>query len=84
MADDHSTGKERPVKIPNQRRITVGKFFYDYPPRQDEPFRSSGRSVPVPWLQMKGRWLAQAGFDIRVPVRVRVMHGCLVLTVEYD
>jgi hypothetical protein len=24
MADDHSTGKERPVKIPNQRRITVG------------------------------------------------------------
>jgi toxic protein SymE len=38
--------------------------------------------VPVPWLQMKGRWLAQAGFDIRVPVRIRVMHGCLVLTIE--
>jgi hypothetical protein len=36
------------------------------------------------WLQMKGRWLAQAGFDIRVPVRIRVMHGCLVLTVVED
>jgi hypothetical protein len=26
----------------------------------------------------------QAGFDIRVPVRIRVMHGCLVLTVEEE
>jgi hypothetical protein len=84
MADDHSTDKERPVKIPNQQRITVGKTFYDYPPRQDEPSRASCRPVPVPWLQMRDRWLAQAGFDIRVPVRIRVMHGCLVLTVEEE
>ena len=82
MANRDCTGNPRPLKTPNQRRITVGKFFYDYPPRKDEPPRSPGRSVPVPWLQMKGRWLAQAGFDIRVPVRIRVMHGCLVLTVE--
>ena len=27
--------------------------------------------------------LAQAGFDIRAPVRVRVMHGCLVDNVNY-
>jgi hypothetical protein len=33
---------------------------------------------------MQGRWLVQAGFDVRVPVRIRVMHGCLVLTVEDD
>jgi toxic protein SymE len=82
MADDHSTGNAGPVKIPNERRITVGKFFYDYPPRKDDPSSSLGRSVPVPWVQMKGRWLAQAGFDIRAPVRIRVMQGCLVLTVE--
>jgi len=65
------------------KRVSLaGCLLYDYPPRKDEPSRSSGRSVPVPWLQMKGRWLAQAGFDIRVPVRIRIMHGCLVLTVE--
>jgi hypothetical protein len=31
---------------------------------------------------MRGDWLSAAGFDIRAPVRVRVMRGCLVLTVE--
>ena len=31
---------------------------------------------------MRGDWLAAAGFDILAPVRVRVMRGCLVLTVE--
>lgn len=40
------------------------------------------RSRQVPWLQMRGDWLSAAGFDIRAPVRVRVMPGCLVLTVE--
>jgi hypothetical protein len=29
---------------------------------------------------MRGDWLAAAGFDIKTPVRVRVMEGCLVLT----
>jgi hypothetical protein len=84
MADDHSTGNSCPRKIPNERRITVGKLFYDYPPRKEDPPGMPKRSVVVPWVQMKGRWLAQAGFDIRVPVRIRVMHGCLVLTVEEE
>jgi hypothetical protein len=82
MANRDCTGKQRPLKTPNDRRITVGKAFYEYPPRKDDPPSTSKRSIPVPWLQMKGRWLAQAGFDFRVPVRVRVMPGCLVLTVE--
>lgn len=41
-----------------------------------------GRSRTVPWLQMRRDWLAAAGFDIRAPVRVRLMRGCLMLTVE--
>ncbi len=32
MANDHSTGNERPVKIPCERQLTVGKLFYEYPP----------------------------------------------------
>lgn len=79
MADDHSTGNSRPVKIPTERRLTVGTQFYEYPPGEDGTPRRSRR---VPWLQMRGDWLSAAGFDIRAPVRVRVMRGCLVLTVE--
>ena len=84
MANDHSTGNDRPVKIHNQRRITVGQCFYDYPPRKHEPPGSMGRSVPVPWLQMKGQWLNQAGLEINTPVKIRVMPGCLVLTAQTD
>jgi toxic protein SymE len=36
----------------------------------------------VPWLQLKGYWLAQAGFTVDSPVTIRVMRGCLVLTAD--
>ncbi|MCU7859418.1 MAG: type I toxin-antitoxin system SymE family toxin [Candidatus Thiodiazotropha sp. (ex Lucinoma kastoroae)] len=36
----------------------------------------------VPWIELKGQWLNQAGFEISTPVKVHVMHGCLVLTAE--
>jgi toxic protein SymE len=78
MADNHSTGKPRPVKIPTERRVTVGHQYYEYRGEGAEPTRTR----QVPWLQMRGDWLSAAGFDIRAPVRVRVMRGCLVLTVE--
>ena len=77
MAKDHSTGKPRPVKIPTERRVTVGHRYYELPPLERGDPRRSRR---IPWLQMRGDWLAAAGFDIQTPVRVRVMHGCLVLT----
>jgi len=35
----------------------------------------------VPWINIRGQWLEQAGFTIQTPVTVRVMDGCLVLTV---
>jgi hypothetical protein len=41
-----------------------------------------GAGRPVPWIQLKGYWLQQAGFTINTPVKVRVMDGCLVLTTE--
>lgn len=79
MASDHSTGNSRPVKIPTERQLTVGTLFYEYPPGEDGTPRRSRR---VPWLQMPGDWLSAVGFDIRAPVRVQVMRGRLVLTVE--
>ncbi len=35
----------------------------------------------VPWINIKGLWLRQAGFEIDAPIKIRVMDGCLVLTV---
>jgi len=78
MADIHSTGKQRPAKIPSERRLTVGTQYYEYPGRTLEP-RPARR---VPWLQMRGDWLAAAGFNIQTPVRVRIMQGCLVVTID--
>jgi len=59
-------------------RRSVGTHYYEVSGRVAEA-RGSRR---VPWLQMRGDWLAAAGFDIQAPVRVRVMQGCLVVTVE--
>ncbi|WP_353056831.1 SymE family type I addiction module toxin [Microbulbifer sp. MLAF003] len=36
----------------------------------------------TPWIQMKGRWLRQVGFDVDTPIKIRAMDGCLVLTVD--
>ena len=78
MASNHSTGNPRPVNTRTERRLTVGTQYYQYPGHAP----GLGRTRSVPWLQMRGDSLAAAGFDIRTPVRVRVMPGCLVLTVE--
>ena len=34
-----------------------------------------------PWVQLKGYWLEAARSIIDAPIRVRVMEGCLVLTI---
>ena len=82
MADDDSTGNTRPAKIPSERQLTVGRLLYEYPPLKNDHPNSPKRSRMVPWLQMKGRWLEAAGFDIKTSVKVRVMQGCLVVTAE--
>jgi toxic protein SymE len=34
----------------------------------------------IPWIQLKGLWLQQAGFEVNDIIRVRVIKGCLVIT----
>ncbi|MES9861132.1 MAG: SymE family type I addiction module toxin [Candidatus Thiodiazotropha sp. 4PDIVS1] len=52
------------------------------PLRKNDSPSTSRCIVTTPWLQMKGYWLANAGFDHRTTVKVRVMPGSLVLTAE--
>lgn len=56
------------VAGPTVRRIKVSyaRTFPDY--------------EQIPSLTMKGKWLAEAGFDTGTVFDVRVMKGCLVLT----
>jgi toxic protein SymE len=59
-----------------ERKIKVNQIHYMRKLKNDPV----GAGRPVPWIQLKGYWLQQAGFEINTPVRVRVMKGCLVLT----
>ena len=36
----------------------------------------------IPWIRLRGLWLQQAGFAPQSRIRVRVMQGCLVITME--
>ena len=35
-----------------------------------------------PWIRLCGLWLQQAGFPPQARIRVRIMHGCLVITTD--
>lgn len=84
MASDKSTGNPRPVKIPAEKRLTVGKLYYYYTPSKDAPPGTDNCSVKVPWIQMKGRWLEELGFSIGAAVTVRISRGRLVLTLARE
>lgn len=45
-------------------------MVYDYRRKTQYPPQAT-----VPWLQLKGHWLEQAGFTINTPVTIRVMQG---------
>lgn len=78
MAKNNTTRKESAPPDPaspaiNQtfaeRLLTVTTFCASAP--------AGGR---YPWLQLRGHWMAKAGFPVGTKVRVRVMTDCLVLT----
>lgn len=79
MAIRHSTraGKRAAPSPCEERRLKV--YASHYAPRANEDHAANR---PVPWVQLKGDWLARAGFAIHAALKVRVMRGCIVVTVE--
>ena len=61
------------------KHIKVNKIYYDYKPKNAEP---CSVTPPVPWIQLKGKWLAKAGFNIDTPIRIEISNGRLILTAE--
>uniref|UniRef100_UPI00144454A6 SymE family type I addiction module toxin n=1 Tax=Erwinia amylovora TaxID=552 RepID=UPI00144454A6 len=41
---------------------------------------SDAKYHPLPAITLKGHWLEQAGFATGVPLEVKVLPGCLILT----
>jgi toxic protein SymE len=82
MAKAHSTPTRRRVvpKTCQERWLKVKRGYYE---RRSRPRTGHSYSAPrpVPWVQLKGYWLEAAGFSIDASIRVRVMAGCLVLTI---
>jgi len=63
--------------ICHTRHLKIGSMLYEYRRKTQ-----NNTQAEVPWLQLKGHWLREAGFDSQALVTVRVMAGCLVLTTE--
>lgn len=40
------------------------------------------RYVEVPFINLKGKWLGELGFDINTPIKVECEEGRLVITIS--
>ncbi len=74
MTDGHDTPASCSAKT-HQRQLKVRETYHSYQLSQNTLHRT-----PIGEIHLKGNWLIQAGFEIDMPVRVRVMNGCLVVT----
>jgi hypothetical protein len=83
-ASKHTPGRRSPKdKIGYTRTLKVRKGFYSRIIKDKEhPSFDRTVYVTVPWINLQGQWLDQAGFSIHTPIKIRVMEGCLVVTVE--
>lgn len=74
MTDAHSIAQlsEPEVYPANNRQLTVS-----YASRYPDYSR-------IPAITMKGQWLEAAGFASGTAVDVKVMEGCIVLTVRHE
>ena len=78
MAKQHHTSVIRLAK--RERRIKVRKGYYARIIK-DRHHIAFDRTVysPVPWINIQGLWLEQAGFSINTPIKVEVSEGRLIL-----
>ena len=74
---DHKTdARTRKTQTAQQRQLKVYSTYSQYRPKQHRP----GGPQPIPWIQLKGLWLKQAGFDPNSDINVQVKKGRIVIT----
>jgi toxic protein SymE len=69
-ADSKPEQQQPPNFVAHERRLTVCELP-DFP-----------ASKRVPSIRINGKWLGRAGFTASLPVRLRVMSGCIVITLD--
>lgn len=81
--NDSTTPERRSSKVCHTRTLKVREGSYSRIIK-DKHHSHFDRTIytTVPWINIQGQWLEQAGFSIHTPIKVRVMEGCLVLTTE--
>ncbi len=74
-------GKTNNTKpFPYQRTLKVYGCYYEYQFKAADIHPDNVYANAVPWINIKGYWLRQAGFDINMPLMVEVSKGKIVLT----
>ena len=73
MANNDDT-RDACVTKTNQRQLTVKSSYYNYQLNQHRNQRAE-----ISEILLKGKWLAQAGFQAGENVSVNVMHNCIVI-----
>ncbi|RLM18181.1 hypothetical protein BIY29_18610 [Brenneria alni] len=70
MADAHSTPDTTIFKISQPERY------------QRVGYRPNKGDTSTPAINISGKWLQEAGFSTGQPLKLRVMPGCIVITVQ--
>ncbi|QTF07881.1 type I toxin-antitoxin system SymE family toxin [Brenneria izadpanahii] len=70
MADAHSTPDTTIFKISQPERY------------QRVGYRPNRGDTSTPAINISGKWLQEAGFSSGQPLKLRVMPGCIVITVQ--
>lgn len=72
---------KKPEKFPYHRQFKVRKSQYYYQYGDFQPRNHYRPVIPVPWINIKGYWLNEAGFSIDTPLQVKIEEGRIILTV---
>ena len=90
MAESHSTAElhstkensNKPTQIfPYNRKLKVRSSYY-YEPYHAAWHRERRVPESVPWINIKGYWLKEAGFVIDTKLNVEISEGRIVLTFD--
>ena len=67
------------TSFPYQRQLKVRQSYYDYHHADFTTYKNP-YPQPVPWVNIKGYWLNQAGFPIGTELEVTVKRGQIILS----
>jgi toxic protein SymE len=61
------------------KSIRRAKLHYKHRVTGGDGWNKPGRCKTIPWLNVCGLWLEQAGFNVGDPVEIRVEHNTLTI-----